>query len=121
MKCCDVEAGKLRHPIELQSQDRTPDGIGGFTVTWVTYRMPWAWIRPTSGNETVVGDQIQAAITHDIVIRYQPGVLAEDRVLFGERTFNIRSVINVEERSRWLQLRCEEGVAIQQETVRAST
>jgi SPP1 family predicted phage head-tail adaptor len=121
MKCCDVEAGKLRHPIELQAKESTPDGIGGFATQWVTYRMPWAWIRPTSGNETLVGGQIQAAITHDVVIRYIHGVQPDDRVLFGIRTFNIRAIINVEERNRWLQLRCEEGVGILQESTAVST
>jgi len=33
------------------------------------------------------------------------------RVLFNGRVFNIRSAINLEERNRWTEMSCEEGVA----------
>ena len=114
MKCCDVEAGKLRHKIELQSKSRLPDGIGGYTIDWETVAHPMAWIRPRSGTETVIGMQLQDETTHDIVIRYKASrnVTPEDRILFGNRAFAIIAVINVEERNRWLQIRAIEGAAI---------
>jgi head-tail adaptor len=34
------------------------------------------------------------------------------RISFGSRTFNIKGIINVDERDRFLKLLCNEGVAI---------
>ncbi len=42
---------------------------------------------------------------------YRAGVAPKQRLLFGARTLNIRAVVNPDERNRWLELLCEEGVA----------
>jgi SPP1 family predicted phage head-tail adaptor len=111
VKCCEIDSGKLRHKIKIQRENLTDDGYGGSTVLWVDRLEARAWIKPTSGTEQNFGMQTQDTVTHDIVIRYSSTeILAKDSVLFETRRFNIRSVINVEERNRWLQLRCEEGV-----------
>jgi SPP1 family predicted phage head-tail adaptor len=112
MKCCDISAGKLRNKISIQRKTRTPDGGGGWSDTWAEIHNISAYIKPVSGNEVFVAMRIQASITHDIMIRYLDDVKASDRIVFKERLFNIQSVINIEERNRWLQMRCEEGVAV---------
>lgn len=111
MKCCDVHAGKLRHRIKLQRQEYVSDGGGGQEVTWFTYAHPLAWIRPLSGNEGLMGLQVQDSVTHDIIIRYRSGVKAAHRVVYDGREFNVKAALNLEERDRWIELRCEEGVA----------
>ena len=55
--------------------------------------------------------QLEARVSHRIVIRYRDDVTTNDRILWGSRTFNIRAVIDREARGRWLELLCEEGVA----------
>lgn len=112
MKCCDVHAGLLRHKVEIQEMIRISDGGGGYEATWQTVAKVWANIKPLSGNETMAAMQLEDRITHDIVIRYRGGVTAAQRIKYGDRLFNIRSVINVEERNVWMQLRAEEGVAV---------
>lgn len=112
MKCCDMSAGKLRHRISIQRKERTPDGAGGWYDTWVEKWKVYAQIKPSSGGENLVAMRLQASITHDIVIRYLPDIKASDKIVFEDRSFNIVSIIDVEERKRWYQLRCEEGVAV---------
>lgn len=113
MKCCDIEAGKLRHKVSVQKLNMTEREGGGYDTEWETFANPYAWIKPISGTESLFGMQLQDSITHDIVIRYKASraITPEHRIKFGDRLFNIRSVINVEERDRWLQIRAEEGVA----------
>lgn len=111
MKCCDITAGQLRHRIELQEETKVSDGAGGWVDTWATYATVWAKIKPLSGTEGIFGMQLQDTITHDILIRYRPGVVPAHRVKYGDRLFNIRQAINLEERNRWIDLRAEEGVA----------
>ena len=112
MKCCDIHAGKLRHKISLQRREKTPDGGGGYTYDWVEYDTTYAWIRPMSGVENLVAMRIESNITHDLFIRYRADLNAKDRIVFGSRSFDVVSVINIEERNKWLQLRCEEGTNV---------
>jgi SPP1 family predicted phage head-tail adaptor len=111
MKCCEMNAGKLRNKIEIQRRDKTPDGAGGFKVDWVKIADTWAWIKPMGGTEGLVAMQLQAQVSHDIIIRYRSNLTAADRIVFQGRAFNIVSVIDIEERQHWMQLRCMEGVA----------
>lgn len=111
MKCNQICAGSLRHKISLQQYILYDDGMGGQQEIWDEYAEVWARISPLSGTEAVVGMQLQDSISHDILLRYRDDVKAKHRVVYEGREFNIRSVIDIEERKRFLQLRCEEGVA----------
>lgn len=111
MKCCEQKAGQLRNRIELQAKARVSDGSGGWVDDWATYATVWAKIQPLSGTEGIFGMQLQDTISHDIIIRYRSGVSPEHRVKYGLRLFNIRQVLNIEERNKWLDIRAEEGVA----------
>lgn len=111
MKCSKICSGNLRHKVELQKYTLAPDGMGGQIETWTTYATVWGQIKPISGIEGMMGMQLQAEVSHDILLRYRDDVDASHRVKYGDRLFNIRAVIDVEERKRWLDLRCEEGVA----------
>ena len=111
MKCCDVHAGLLRKRVSLQELVKLPDGGGGFSTEWVEFARAWAYIKPLSGTESLVGMQLEDSISHDIMMRYRSALRAKHRVVYDGREFNIISVINVEERDKWSQLRCQEGTA----------
>ena len=34
MKCCDIKPSEFRTPFTVQRKVRTPNGVGGFDVTW---------------------------------------------------------------------------------------
>ena len=65
-------------------------------------------IRPTDGSETVEADRFAGSVTHQIALRYRPGTVPAMRFRKGPRVFHILSVINVDERDRWLKCFCEE-------------
>ena len=112
MKCCDLSAGKLRNSIEIQQPTNTPDGQGGHVTTWLTIHPNiMSKIVPVSGGERMRAMQLNATITHRVFLRYIAGIEANMRVKFGDRLFQIRLPLNLEERDRWLELHCEEGVA----------
>ena len=56
--------------------------------------------------------QLESPLTHAIIIRYTDDILTVDRVNFNGRLMQIRSVRNIEEMNRWIELSCEEGVAL---------
>jgi SPP1 family predicted phage head-tail adaptor len=82
--------------------------MGGWSEVWSTLAVVRAAIWPKRMTEQVETDRRTATITHQIRIRYADGVDEECRVLFGDRVFEVVSVINPEERNRHLDLMCEE-------------
>lgn len=111
MKCCDLYAGKLRNSITIERETDTPNDSGGQDIIWSQYKKVKAFIKPVSGTERVRGMKLESPLSHSIFIRYTADILPDDRVKFGSRYMQIRAVINIEERNRWLELSCEEGVA----------
>lgn len=102
-------AGKARHVVHLQQQERTTDAGGGFAEAWVTYAKVRAVITPASAYEAMVAMQRGENVTHDVLIRYRDGVRARHRILWGARVLDITGVINVDERNVMLRLRCQES------------
>ena len=108
---CKIRACDLRHSIKIETFIRTRQAGGGGTRAWSTFVSARACIEPMRGRELLHAMQLQDSVTHKITMRYRSGVIAKMRVKFGTRIFNIRAVINIDERNKWSELMCEEGVA----------
>lgn len=105
-----MRAGRLRHEITIQEPTATQNAVGEETLSWSDYATVRASVEPMSGREYWNSKQVQSEITHEIRIRYYPGVTSEMRVSWGNRVFEIESVINVNERNREMILMCKEAV-----------
>jgi len=107
-----MNAGRLRHQIDIQRNTASIPSTSGGSDTWVAlYTGLWAAIWPLKGEEAVVAMQTQSTITHRVRIRYQAGILPGMRVRCGERYFNIIAApINLDERNRELELMCQEVI-----------
>lgn len=110
-----IPAGALRHRLTIQAENPTADGGGGQGADpWadpVTVATVWGRVEPLKGRERMQAMQLRGQVSHRVTIRHRPGITAQMRVLFDGRAFNIRAVVNVEERNRILELLCEEGIA----------
>jgi SPP1 family predicted phage head-tail adaptor len=104
-------AGKLRHSITIERKVSAPDGAGGVVLTWAAQFNLRAMVKPSAGTESQRHGRLEASTTHKIYLRYAAGLLASDRILFKGRYFNIRSILNIEERDLWLEISAQEGVA----------
>jgi len=111
VKTCDLHAGLLEHHVLLQRLTLSPDGHGGGTQSWAVLGTPWAYIVPASAWENLKSMQLESPITHTIYIRYRLDIKARDRIVHRGRNFNIRSIIDMEEKKIFLELKAEEGVA----------
>ncbi len=110
----DPRIGELRHRLIVQAERAIDDGGGGRSDPWadpVIVATVWGKIEPLTGGERLRAMQLQDRLSHRIVIRHRSGITAAMRVRFGARAFNIRAVIDLGERGRFLELLCEEGVA----------
>lgn len=110
---------QMRHRIILQNEVLAPDGGGGSSLIWTNVVTVWSAIDNLSGlsgrninNEKNFAGQIQDKESLKFTIRYTSVITAKMRILFGSRVFNIRSIINVNEKNEILQIRAEEGVAL---------
>lgn len=106
-----MQAGRLRHRVELQRPDGTSrNRFNEARLNYTTAAHVWAAVEPLRGNEYMESQKLRAELTYRIRIRYYPGVTTEWRVKFGDRLFNIQSVINVEEHNREMQLMAIEAL-----------
>lgn len=103
--------GSLRQRVTIQTLTKTADGIGGWTQSWATLATVWADLFPLSGREIYSQGQVQSPVTHKCVIRYRDDVTTKHRVSYNGNPYNIRAVLNLNERSEWLELHLESGVA----------
>jgi SPP1 family predicted phage head-tail adaptor len=98
-----ISIGELSHRFALQAPVRTADGGGGATVTWSLIAELWGALRPISGGEDLEADGLKERIAHEIWIRHRDGVTSDMRFVLGTRVFDIRAVMDVGERRRFLR------------------
>lgn len=109
-----MRIGEFRSRVTLQRESRVADGGGGFANVWTDLAASptvWARIDPLRGREVLQALKLQSPVTHRVTLRYRADVTAGMRLTVAGRAFNIRAAINLDERGRWLELLCEEGVA----------
>jgi len=104
-----MRIGPLNKRIILQSMTKTADGMGGFSVTWKNEITIWAAIWPVSATEQVQAMQTVMTITHRIRIRYVDDIKASWRIKFGEKFFNIISIINPNISNKYLDILAKEA------------
>jgi SPP1 family predicted phage head-tail adaptor len=109
-------SGEMQQRITIQR----PDGPGA-TVSpsrqvipdWVDYATVWAKVEPIAGREVWYGHQVQADITHGVLIRYDIGALSSGalwRIIHRGRVLNIKAVRDLDEREWFLAVLCVEQV-----------
>ncbi|HEX3640197.1 MAG TPA: phage head closure protein [Ktedonobacteraceae bacterium] len=112
-----IKSGELNRRIELRKPVDTPDGQRGFTRTYATVpgcrsvpaAMTYSAV-PRRGDESWVAQQVYVTTFVLFKIRYRPSLNIHDKmiVVYGKKTFNIRSVFVPKERQTVIMLQCEE-------------
>ena len=105
-----MQAGKLRHPVVIQSLVTGRDAAGGVTKTWSDFASVWADVRFLNGMETVRADSPVPMVRASIRIRDLAGVTADMRVVHDGKNFDIKAVLPDPTGARWLDLVCEQGL-----------
>ncbi len=102
----------LRHKVALESKTLVSDTAGGYETTWVLVSNLWASITRARGGEAFSSGQLSAKSTHIFRLRYNADIQPDMRFVFDGRVFNIRSLHNIEEKNRTLDVYVEEGVGV---------
>ena len=106
-----TDPGVLRHRVTLQQVAAVKGAGGRKDETPTDIATVWASIRPSAKSLQTRADKLEFATTHEIRTRYSAPYKDARRIVEGNRVYIVQSVINVDERGRWLVFRCEEGSA----------
>jgi len=113
MKLKDIAVGRLRTMLHLQKAVKVLDMGGGHTIEWAPIAVLWSEVIPVSANERYHAMALESNVTHRIITRYRPdiSVTPELRIIDNNGTqYNIRGVMDIENRKRFLEILVEEGV-----------
>ena len=102
-----MRAGRLRHRVTFETATVTDDDFGEPDQSWASITTVWAGIEPTAGKERFAAMQHQSEIDTLIVCRYHTALSAlapKDRATWNSKTFDIKAVINVDERNKELHI-----------------
>lgn len=103
-----INPGAYRHIIDFEKIVDIKNEYGEVNKEWTTFFTTRASIRPISGREFYQAESINSEVTHKVNLRYIEGIKSDMRIKFGNRVFEIISVINFEERNIELQVLCKE-------------
>jgi SPP1 family predicted phage head-tail adaptor len=88
------------------------DALGGINgsqaITVATVR---AKVIPVGSRESFKHGKLNATVSHVIYCRFRDDVQADMTAVYGGRELQIRGVLDLEEKHRWLEITCEDGVA----------
>ncbi len=101
-------AQEMRHYIQLQELDQTPQADGGYAEQYQTVASVRAKIKVVFGGRLINGVQDYERVTHNFVIRYRSDRDRWRWVLFDGRRFSVRSASDPTENKRWLEILAEE-------------
>ena len=102
----------MRYRIKVENATNTRDAGGGMSQAYNSAAFVYANIKPTNANSSYRQGMVQEKVTHEITMRFMKNIGTNSRISYGTRLFDVKGIINVDERDRFLKLLCEEGVAI---------
>lgn len=77
-----IRSGPMRHRIDIQVRDTSPDASGEQSDVWALYTSRWAEILPMLGGaEIVASQQRQGRVPTRFKVRYFPGVVPQMRIV----------------------------------------
>lgn len=97
--------------INIQTYTETQDDYGQIIKAPVDlYTGLWASMVTTGGGEFYAAQKLNAETSALFKLRYQPGITSKMKVIYGNRTFEILNVNNVNEKFEWIHLSCKEVI-----------
>ena len=109
-----MDAGLLRHRVELQKITATQDQTTGEEVrAWATYATVWAAVEPLSVRDFIAAQAGQSETRGRITIRHRTDVTAEHRVKHGSTIYRVQGVMADKDSGlEYLTLAVSEGVSV---------
>lgn len=101
-KCGDNIVSRLRHRVTIEEVTQTTDGQGGYTETWAEIGKAWADIKPLKAYEKFQAAKFEVPVSHKITMRYRTDITEANRLVYDNRVFEIKGILNEDEDSAFL-------------------
>jgi SPP1 family predicted phage head-tail adaptor len=112
-----MQAGKLRHRIEIQAKSTTRNAHGSMVEAWTPIASRWAAVEPLQGRDLFAAAQVDTRLSHRIELRHYTGLKPSNaefgpahRLVFQGRVFAIYQVRHLQERGRITEALCVEEI-----------
>ncbi|MCU7917071.1 MAG: phage head closure protein [Candidatus Thiodiazotropha sp. (ex Epidulcina cf. delphinae)] len=99
-------SGNLRHKITIQRATVTRSNSGQAVKNWGDVATVRADVYSISGREFFDADQVNSDVTLKVVVRFINGIDPGMRVVHNRRIYDIKAVLNQENRRRPTLLMC---------------
>lgn len=104
-----MDAGRLRERVTVQQASESRNALGETVQAWNTFYSVWASVEGVSARELLSAGQQQISISHRVRMRYLPGLTQSMRLQWRDRTLEIVSLLEHNNRSEH-ELLCQEAV-----------
>lgn len=94
-----IVSGQMRSRITVQAPVTEQSPFGEATTSWETVGEVWASVRGLSSREVLQAQQANAIVTHFIRLRFFPGLTHQHRIIWRERTLEISSLMERDNRT----------------------
>ncbi|MGL4488779.1 MAG: phage head closure protein [Rhizobiaceae bacterium] len=102
MKLTFMDPGQLRTEMMLQDAVETPDGSGGFAVSWVDVATVWVAIEAISLRAESFGGRQIEEVSHRIVMRHRDDVKPGQRLARSSANYRVQQVADLDGTGRYL-------------------
>ena len=94
-----IRPGELRERITVQIASGSTNTLGETVLSWSSSSSVWASVEGVSARESLTAGQQDVSITHRIRMRYLPGLTQNMRFAWRNRTLEIVSLLEHNNRS----------------------
>ena len=112
MASSGTSVGSMTKSIVIQSVANTTDAGGGRSVVWSTYKTVYANVQQLSGTTKYAQGVVDEKGAYVFTVRYTAGITTLNRINYNSQLFSITSVINPDERNKYLVIKADEGGAV---------
>jgi head-tail adaptor len=88
-----MRSGPARRRFRIQEAVNTPNGSGGFVVTWRDVGGTWAEVVLPSGRLEAVAERLDAVVTAELRVRPRPSLIAGRRLSRSSVTYLIEAAL----------------------------
>jgi SPP1 family predicted phage head-tail adaptor len=100
----------FKHRITFMHLVEGQNEVGDDILVEEPFKTVWAKVGPLKGREYIEARKVQPELTYLFETRYIEGITPDMTIKFKGRAFNIQSILNVDERNRFLEIYAVEKV-----------
>ena len=94
-----IDPGKLRERVTVEIASITTNNYGEAVLAWSTASSVWASVEGVAAREALAAGQVDITVTHRVRLRYLPGLTQQMRFAWRNRTLDIVSLLEHDNRS----------------------